>query len=188
MSKDYDKEAERILIQDNYNQGFLTEAEYEFQLKCNEKGVVLHIVPKGTYSDEDIYTYSVSISKFISSQFQKEEPGERTNFEWLKPSATRPSFNHLCFCYKSVIYSCLIGIVMNNDEVWVNLKDWENFKQKTEKYNLFPCIIPITLSGEFYDEKFWILDAEYMNPINFDYPSDTYLEWKGSYFEFLQDL
>ena len=161
-------------IYDNYCQGFLSQEEYDFQTglykKWSNDGITsngLHVVEKGTFGDEDLYNISINVSRLISNRFTESKELD-TDFYWLKCSAIRPCFHHLCFTYKKTVYSCLIGIVMENGEVWISSQDAENFYRECMNNCLYPCIIPVTQSGEIYDELTPIFDAETLQPIDFD--------------------
>ena len=63
-------------IYDKYCQGFLGEEEYEFQTglykKWSNDGIAsngLHVVEKGTFGDDDLYSISKNVSQFISGRF-----------------------------------------------------------------------------------------------------------------------
>ena len=162
------------MIQDDYEQGFLNEYEYVFQMGLIKKWSStdlcdnqLHVVDKGTFDDSVLFNISREINQFISSLFTiNDEPNP--DFYWLKPVTTRPCFHHLCFTYKKTVYSCLIGVVMEDGEIWVGPQDADNFRRETFYNCLYPCIIPVTHSGEIYDKDFPILDAETLHPIDFD--------------------
>ena len=161
-------------IYDNYCQGFLSQEEYEFQTglykKWSNDGMAsngLHVVEKGTFGDDDLYNISKNVAQFISGRFIVNNEFD-PDFCWLKYSATRPCFHHLCFTYKKTVYSCLIGIVLENGEVWIGSQDAENFYHETMNNCLYPCIIPVTQSGNIYNEQYPVLDAKTLQPIDFD--------------------
>ena len=168
----YDEELHQI--EENYNQGFISQEEYDFQfglcskwskspLPCNG----FHVVEKGTFGDSDLYNISIRVRKFISSLFTTN--GELDpDFCWLKSVATRPCFHHLCFTYKKTVYSCLIGVVTDEGGVSVSEQDKRNFFNEVLSNCLYPCIIPINQDGDIYDEKAPILDAKSLQPINFN--------------------
>ncbi len=168
----YDEELHQI--EENYNQGFISQEEYDFQfglcskwskspLPCNG----FHVVEKGTFGDSDLYNISIRVGKFISSLFTTN--GELDpDFCWLKSVATRPCFHHLCFTYKKTVYSCLIGVVTDEGGVSVSEQDKRNFFNEVLSNCLYPCIIPINQDGDIYDEKAPILDAKSLQPINFN--------------------
>lgn len=160
-------------IEENYTQGFISQEEYDFQFGLYTKWSKsllpsngLHVVAKGTFGDSDLYNISVRVGRFISDRFTIN--GEYDpDFYWLKYAATRPCFHHLCFTYKKTVYSCLIGVVMDDGEVWVSEQDEKNFYTEVLNNCLYPCIIPVTRSGDIYDENAPILDAKTLQPINF---------------------
>lgn len=161
-------------IYDNYCQGFLSQEEYDFQTglykKWGDDGIAsngLHVVENGTFGDEDLYNISKNVSQFISGRFIVNNEFD-PDFCWLKYFATRPCFHHLCFTYKKTVYSCLIGVVMENGEVWISSQDAENLFRECMSNCLYPCIIPVTQSGEIYDEQTPVLDAKTLQPIDFD--------------------
>ena len=161
-------------IQDDYEQGFLSQDEYVFLTGLYKKwsnidlyNSKLHVVEKGSFGDEDLYNISRKVGEFISNLFTIDNEFDQ-NFYWLKYAATRPFFHHLCFTYKKTVYSCLIGVVLEDGEIWVSPQDAEIFFRETLSNCLYPCIIPVTQSGEIYDKVFPILDAETLHPIDFD--------------------
>jgi len=172
ISLNYDEELRQIY--DNYCHGFLSQEEYDFQTGIYKKwsndvmvSNGLHVVEKGTFGDDDLYNISKNIAQFISGRFIVNDEFD-PDFCWLKYSATRPCFHHLCFTYKKTVYSCLIGVVMENGEVWISSQDSENFFRECMSNCLYPCIIPVTQSGEIYDGQTPVLDAETLQPIDFD--------------------
>ena len=160
-------------IQEFYEQGFLSKEEYDFQIGLYKKwsktaisNSGLNIVEKGTFSDEDLYRISIRVGQYISSLFTVNDEFD-PDFYWLKYAATRPFFHHLCFSYKKTVYSCMIGVVMEDREIWLGQRDSENFYRESLGKCLYPCIIPVTQSGEIYDEEKVVLDAKTLQPINF---------------------
>lgn len=160
-------------IEENYTQGFISQEEYDFQIglytkwaKMGLSNSGLHVVTKGTYGDNDLYNISVRVGRFISDKFTINGEFD-PDFYWLKYAATRPCFHHLCFSYKKTVYSCLIGVVMDNGEVWLGPQDAKIFYDEIFNNCLYPCIIPVTQSGEIYDENEPILDAKTLHPIDF---------------------
>lgn len=161
-------------IYDNYCQGLLSQEEYDFQTglykKWSNDGMAsngLHVVEKGTFDDDDLYNISKNVAQFISGRFIRNNEFD-SDFCWLKYSASRPCFHHLCFTYKKTVYSCLIGVVMENGEVWIGSQDAENFWRECMNNCLYPCIIPVTQSGDIYDEQTPVLDAKTLQPIDFE--------------------
>jgi len=61
---------------------------------------------------------------------------------------------------------------MENGEVWISSQDSENLFRECMNNCLHPCIIPVTQSGEIYDEQTPVLDAETLQPIDFDVQED----------------
>lgn len=168
----YDDELRQIY--DNYCQGFLSQEEYDFQTglykKWSNDGMtsnVLHVVDKGTFGDEDLYNISINVARIISNRFTESKESD-ADFYWLKCPAIRPCFHHLCFTYKKTVYSCLIGVIMDNGEVWIGPEDAENFFLECINNCLYPCIIPVSQSGDLFYKHAFILDAETLQPINFD--------------------
>lgn len=161
-------------IQDDYNQGVFTYDEYVFLIGLLKKwsntnlyNSQLHIVEKGTFEEQDLYYISRNVDQFISNLFTidgKFNP----DFFGLRFASTRPRFHHLCFTYKKTVYSCLIGVVMDDGEIWVDSQDAESFFRDSIFNCLYPCIIPVTSAGEIYDENSPILDAETLRPIDFE--------------------
>lgn len=161
-------------VYDNYCQGFLSQEEYEFQtglyMKWRNEGMAsngLHVVEKGTFGDDDLYNISINVVRFISNRFT-ERIESNAGFYWLKCPAIRPCFHHLCFTYKKTVYSCLIGAVMEDGEVWIDPQDAEDFFRECMSNCLYPCIIPVTQSGDLFDKHDFILDAKTLQPVNFD--------------------
>lgn len=167
----YDEELRQI--KECYDQGFISQEEYDFQFGLYSKwsesqpsGNGLHVVEKGTFGDSDLYNISIRIGRFISSKFTIN--GELDpDFCWLKSVAIRPCFHHLCFTYKKTVYSCLIGVVTDDGELSVSEQDKRNFFNYILSNCLYPCIIPINQDGDIYDENAPILDAKTLQPINF---------------------
>ncbi len=161
-------------IQENYEQGFLSEEQYVFQTGLYKKwsntsmpNRQFHVVEKGTFDNEVLFSISGEVSQFISDLFTINDE-LHPDFYWLKPVASRPCFHHLCFTFRKTVYSCLIGVVMEGGEIWVGPQDADNFFRETLGNCLYPCIIPVTQSGELYDEGSPILDAMTLLPIDFD--------------------
>ena len=72
------------------------------------------------------------------------------DFSWIQTNLISPSFHHLCFRYKTDIYSILIGIHgfvsmegKEIDGVVVPEQDYTNLLRESKENNLIPCIIPI---------------------------------------------
>jgi hypothetical protein len=61
---------------------------------------------------------------------------------------------------------------MENGEVWISSQDAENLFRECMSNCLYPCIVPVTQSGEIYDEQTPVLDAETLQPIDFDVQED----------------
>ena len=111
--------------------------------------------------DEKWNAYAPTYQEFLPSALQiagnaiqahiNEKGIKHPEFAWIQTHLVRPSFQHLCFRYGTRIYSILIaihGIVEkeenDNNNVIVHKRDYDNLLDECHKYNLTPCIVPIT--------------------------------------------
>jgi hypothetical protein len=77
------------------------------------------------------------------------------DFSWLQTSLIKPSFQHLCFRYRSEVYSILIAIHgfqshdgKDDDGIIVSKQDYDNLLSEAKKNNLIPCIAPVALIAQ----------------------------------------
>lgn len=77
------------------------------------------------------------------------------DFSWLQTSPIKPSFQHICFRYRSEVYSILIAIHgfqshdgNDDDGIIVSKQDYDNLLSEAKKNNLVPCIAPIALRAQ----------------------------------------
>ena len=130
----------------------------------------LHIEPViiGDSDEYEEYFYNLSrrVCDTLNNLF-KDESGEiQEGFMWLRTFYSRPAFHHICFDAKGNVFSCLIGILQDN-EIRVSHQDWLNFQRETKKYNLRTCVIPVIVSdtGELL-RVYPLLDAETLEMVS----------------------
>jgi hypothetical protein len=90
-------------------------------------------------------TAGESIQEYVS-----EKGLESPDFSWIQTNLISLSFQHLCFRYKTNIYSILIGLHgfetkdgKQIEGIVVPERDYTNLLRESENNNLVPCIIPI---------------------------------------------
>jgi hypothetical protein len=94
----------------------------------------------------------------IESQFKKFNSGlvnsSQDGFKWIKTELTHPSFDHLTFAYKNLIFSVVIEIIQRNkSSLSTNQRDL--FLKSTTTNSLIPCVSRFTID----DSKKSILDS-----------------------------
>lgn len=90
-------------------------------------------------------TAGQSIQSYISEMGLK-----YPEFSWIQTNLISPSFQHLCFRYRTNVYSILVamhGFTSKDgkdiDYVIVSEQDYNNLLRESENNNFIPCIIPI---------------------------------------------
>lgn len=117
--------------------------------------IKLNIVPQEKWGDfakayqDNLYlsypTAGKSIQKYIS-----EKGIESPEFSWIQTDIVSPAFQHLCFRYRTYIFSVIIGLHgfetkdgKQIDGIIVSEQDYNNLIRESENNNLIPCICPI---------------------------------------------
>lgn len=102
------------------------------------------------------------------------DTSDRASFSWIQTQLLNPSFQHLCFRYKSSIFSILIALGKEK-EAFVNHQDLFNQLRECKKFDLIPCIIPLD-ADDFHPliEEYHLRNSEHDAPINVKlYSSDV---------------
>lgn len=81
--------------------------------------------------------------------YMKENGIDHPDFTWLQTDLLRPAFQHLCFRHRLDVYSILIaiqGLTTPYDARYiVSKQDYNNLMRESERNNLIPCILPVSI-------------------------------------------
>lgn len=147
----------------------------------NRKWIITLVENVGEDYYDGLYDLSIQLKQHYSKQIKEMKIGDSPEeFLWFRECATRPAFHHLCFSYKAVVYSCLIGKVTDN-KISISSQDWDNNQRETKRYGLQPCIIPLESNEEDKSIRVLpILDANTLEPIDFkrEYIDEPLSEWE----------
>lgn len=81
--------------------------------------------------------------------YMKEHGIDHPDFAWLQTDLLRPAFQHLCFRHRLDVYSILIaiqGLITSSDgEYFVSRQDYDNLLRESQRNNLIPCILPVSV-------------------------------------------
>ena len=89
---------------------------------------------------ESIYMEAHNLAGYHIQQMIGEN---KSDFTWIRPEATNPSFDDLNFRYKNQVFSVLIKILHRGEEM-LEPRRIEPFIRETKENNLVPCIFPVT--------------------------------------------
>ena len=96
-------------------------------------------MPQISINMDEIY---VEAHNLAGRHIQQMIGENKSNFTWIRPQITRPSFDDLNFRYKNQVFSILIKIFRNGKEM-LDPRREETFIRETKANNLIPCVFPI---------------------------------------------
>jgi len=99
----------------------------------------------------DFLPQAVQIAGNAIQNYANEKGLEFPQFNWLQMHLNHPSFQHLCFSKGKRVYSIIIalhgfssGDGKDDNSIVINKKDYDLLLEETERYDLIPCIFPVS--------------------------------------------
>ena len=105
--------------------------------------------------------------------YMKENGIDHPDFTWLQADLLRPAFQHLCFRHRLDVYSILIaiqGLTTPYDARYiVSKQDYDNLLRESQRNNLIPCILPVSIDTKKpVEDGIHLIHAQTEQPIQLD--------------------
>lgn len=92
----------------------------------------------------DIESLYVEAHNLAGYHIQQMIGENKSDFTWIRPEITNPSFDDLNFRYKNQVFSVLIRMFRDGKEM-LEPRRIEPFIRETKANNLIPCVFPVDL-------------------------------------------
>ncbi len=100
---------------------------------------------------------------YLNKKLTKLCPG----FKWLKCNLYETSFDHMTFIYKNTVFSVLLKVNYNGEEI-VDEEQERIFLKQTKSNCFVPCIFPITVEETSFSKKISIKSKKSFNLFDYE--------------------